>query len=81
MINPLFIYFFFREDELYAKSNDKCSNTFRSFLMMKELKENAGSLSLKYRYESNNTMNKDMNKDLTHKIWVFYSFVVIYHVQ
>ena len=31
---PLFIYFFFREDELDPKSNDKCSNTFRSFLMM-----------------------------------------------
>ena len=31
---PLFIYFFSREDELDAKSNDKCSNTFRRFLMM-----------------------------------------------
>ena len=77
MTYALFIFNFFREDELDAKSNDECSNTFRSFLMMKELKENAGSLSLKYLYESDNTMNKDMNKDLTHKIWVFYFFVVI----
>ena len=35
--------------------------------------EDAGSLSLKYLYQSDN----NMNKDLTHgKIWVFYSVVI-----
>ena len=42
--------------------------------MMNYLKEDAGSLSLKYLYQSDNKMNKD----LTHgKIWVFYSFEAI----
>ena len=52
--------FFFRKDELDPKTNDKCSNTFRSFLMMNYLKEDAGSLSLKYLYQSDNNMNKDL---------------------
>ena len=38
------------------------------------IKEDAGSLSLKYLYQSDN----NMNKGLTHaKILVFYAFVVI----
>ena len=44
--------------------------------MMNKLKEDTGSLSLKYLHQSDKRMNKD--KDLTHgKIWVFYSFVAI----
>ena len=42
--------------------------------MMNKLKEDTGSLSLKYLHQS----DKRMNEDLTHgKIWVFYSFVAI----
>ena len=52
----------------FMPNQTKSSHDLQSFLMTNKLKEDTGSLHLKYPYQFDNKINKD----LTHgKIWLF----------